>query len=175
MEPLTIVADTREQAPFQFDGAGYDGVNVVTKKLDVGDYSVLGLEDVVACERKSMNDLAFCLGTDRPRFIRQLQRGRSLESYCVVVEGSWQDLAAGNYAARGLHPHAACQSVASFVSRLHVPFMFAGSRTAAEYVCWSFLRQFAMGLRHRLRAVEQAMSALQPPKVVPNARVVRMP
>ena len=175
MEPLTIVADTREQAPFQFDGAGYDGVNVVTKKLEVGDYSVLGLEDVVACERKSMNDLAFCLGTDRPRFIRQLQRGRSLESYCVVVEGSWHDLASGSYAARGLHPHAACQSVMAFVSRLHVPFMFAGSRTAAEYLCWSFLRQYAMGLRHRLRAVEQAMSALQPPKVVPNARVVRMP
>lgn len=175
MEPLTIVADSREQAPFHFDGAGYDGVSVVTKKLEVGDYSVLGLEDVVACERKSMNDLAFCLGTDRPRFIRQLQRGRSLESYCVVVEGSWHDLASGSYSARGLHPHAACQSVASFVSRLHVPFMFAGSRTAAEYVCWSFLRQFAMGLRHRLRAVEQAMSALQSPKVVPNARVVRMP
>ena len=175
MEPLTIVSDTREQAPFKFEGAGYAGVHVVLKKLEVGDYSVLGLEDMVACERKSMNDLAFCLGTDRARFVRQLQRGRSLDAYCVIVEGSWLDLAQGNYSARGLHPHAACQSVASFVSRMGIPILFAGTRTAAEYLCWSYLHQFAQGLRRRLRAVDFAMSDLHPPKVVPNARVVRMP
>lgn len=174
MENLHIVVDSRERHPFEFAGEGYAGVTLSTGTLQTGDYSIQGLQDVVACERKSMNDLAHCLGTDRERFVRQLQRGRGMDAYCVVCEGSWLDLAQGNYSARGLHPHAACQSVASFVSRMGIPFMFAGSRKAAEYLCWSFLHQYAMGIRRRLRAVELAMDTLQPPKAVPRAKVLRM-
>jgi len=174
MENLHIIVDSREHRPFDFSGEGYSGVTVSTGSLTVGDYSIRGLQDVVAVERKSMDDLAHCLGTERSRFLRQLQRGRSLEAYCVVVEASWVDLASGNYSARGLHPHAACQSVAAFMARLGVPFLFAGSRKAAEYCTWSFLYQYAQGIRRRLRAVELAMDALQPPKDVPKSRVLRM-
>lgn len=174
MENLHIVVDSREHHPFDFAGEGYGMVTVSTGTLQTGDYSVKGLEDTCAVERKSLDDLANCLGRDRERFLRQLQRGRGLDAFAVIVEASWIDLAQGNYAARGLHPHSACQSVASFMARLGVPFMFAGTRTAAEYCTWSFLYQYAQGIRRRLRAVEQAMDALQPPRAVPRAKVLRM-
>lgn len=175
MENLHIVVDSREHHPFDFAGEGYGMVTVSTGTLQTGDYSIRGLEDACVVERKSLDDLANCLGRDRDRFLHQLQRGRGLDAYAVIVEASWIDLAQGNYAARSLHPHAACQSVAAFMARLGTPFMFAGSRKAAEYCTWSFLHQYAQGIRRRLKAVEQAMDALQPPKVVPNARIVRMP
>ena len=174
MENLHIIVDSRERHPFDFAGDGYAGVRLSTGTLQTGDYSIRGLEDVVACERKSLEDLTRCLGTDRPRFLRQLQRGRGLDAFAVIVEASWIDLATGNYAARGLHPHSACQSVASFMARLGIPFMFAGTRTAAEYCTWSFLYQYAQGIRRRLRAVEAAMNLLQPPRAVPRAKVLRM-
>ena len=55
-----------------------------------------------------------------------------------------------------------------------IPFVFAGSRKAAEYIVYSILTQYANGIRRRLRAVEAAMNPIQPPQTMPRARVVRM-
>jgi len=73
-----------------------------------------------------------------------------------------------------IHPHAACQSICSFIARMGIPFVFAGSRKAAEYIVYSILTQYANGIRRRLRAVEAAMNLLQPPRAVPRAKVLRM-
>lgn len=173
MESLHIIIDSREQKPFEFSGIGYDNVTITRDVLYIGDYSILGCQNEIAIERKSLSDLLNCLGRDRDRFVRQLQRGRGLDSYCVVVEASWIDLAQGNYSAK-IHPHAACQSICSFTARMGIPFMFAGSRKSAEYVVWSILTQYAHGVRRKLRAVEAAMNPLQPPKAMPRAKVLRM-
>ena len=151
---MKVTIDSREQTPFTFSHEKY-GVEVVRGALTVGDYSLAGLEDKVAVERKSLPDLVQCLGRERDRFERELQRGAALDAFCVVVEAGWQDLLRGEYRSR-LKPHAACQSVAAFMSRYRVPFMFAGSRTAAEYVTWSFLRQYLNGARRRWRAIVRA-------------------
>lgn len=157
-EALAIVVDSREQAPFAFAGhACYEGTTVEAGTLATGDYSIKGLESLVAVERKSLPDLVGCLGKERERFVRELERGRGLEAFCVVCEGTWQELAQGQY--RGmLRPHSACQSVAAFMARFGIPFMFAGSRAGAEYVTWSFLRQYAEGKRKQLKAIEKALA-----------------
>lgn len=160
---LHIVVDTREQRAFTFEGASiYEGTTVETGTLATGDYSIRGLENAVAVERKSLPDLVGCLAGSRDRFVKELERSRALEAFAVVVEGSWQDLAQGQYRSQ-LKPHAACQSVAAFMARLGIPFWFCGSRPAAEYCCWSFLRQYAEGQRQRLKTVERALG-LRPPK-----------
>lgn len=156
---LNIVVDSRERNPFSFSGLGiYEGTTTVEGSLPTGDYSLAGLHGCVAVERKSLADLVMCLSSERERFVRELERSRALESFCVVVEGSWQELALGQYRSQ-LNPHSACQSVMSFVSRLRTPFHFAGSRAAAEYCCWSFLHQFAQGKLNHLRAVEKCLKA----------------
>ncbi|MCL2178136.1 MAG: hypothetical protein FWC28_06750 [Proteobacteria bacterium] len=123
--------------------------------LPIGDYSLSGLADKVAVERKSLADLVACLGRERERFERELQGAAALDAFAVVVEASWGELAAGNYRSQ-LDPHSACQSVLTFMARYHVPFVFAGSRARAEYVTWGFLRQYLEGARKRWGSIVKA-------------------
>jgi hypothetical protein len=55
-----------------------------------------------------------------------------------------------------LNPPAACQRVLACQARYRIPFLFAGSRAAAEYATWGFLRQYLEGARKRLLAVVKA-------------------
>ena len=41
-------------------------------------------------------------------------------------------------------------------TREQEPFPFAGTRPAAEYLTWSFLRQYLEGARRRLKAITRA-------------------
>ena len=72
------------------------------------------------------------------------KRGAALDAFAVVCESSWLELSRGEYRSR-LNPHAACQSVLAFAGRYRVPFLFAGSRSAAEYMTWGFLRSIWKG------------------------------
>lgn len=155
---MRVIVDSREQVPFAFSGPRYEGVTVEVGTLTVGDYLLAGLTDKVAVERKSLPDLVACLGRERERFERELQRGAALDAFAVVVEASWADLAGGKYRSK-LQPHAACQSVLAFAGRYRLPFLFAGSRAAAEYVAWGFLRQYLEGARRRWAAIVKAHDA----------------
>ena len=151
---MLIVVDSREQCPFPLTHERYEAK---TKQgaLTVGDYSLAGLEDKVAVERKSLPDLVACLGRERERFERELMRGAALDAFAVVVEADWLMLARGEYRSQ-LKPHAACQSVLAFTARYRVPFLFAGTRGAAEYMTWGFLRQYLESARKRWRAIAKA-------------------
>lgn len=151
---MKIIIDTREQMPFTFQHERYS-VDVEMGTLAIGDYSLKGLEDKAAVERKELHDLVACLGRERQRFERELQRGAALDAFAVIVESSWADLAGGNYRSQ-LNPHAACQSVLAFMGRYRVPFIFAGSRAAAEYATWGFLRQYLEGARKRWKTIAEA-------------------
>lgn len=155
---MKIIVDNREKRPFAFTGRHYADVEIQTRSLATGDYSLAGLTDRIAIERKSLADLTICLGQERDRFLRELQRAAAYECFAVIVEASWQELAQGQYRSR-LNPHAACQSVLSFMSRYGISFLFAGSRNAAEYCCYSILRQYLEGARKRLDALIKAHEA----------------
>ena len=94
-------------------------------------------------------------GLERDRFERELMRGAALDAFAVVVEADWLMLARGEYRSQ-LKPHAACQSVLAFTARYRVPFLFAGTRGAAEYMTWGFLRQYLESARKRWRAIAKA-------------------
>ena len=145
---MLIVVDSREQCPFPFTHERYEAK---TKQgaLTVGDYSLAGLEDKVAVERKSLPDLVACLGRERERFERELMRGAALAALNCRM------LARGEYRSQ-LKSHAACQSVLAFTARYRVPFLFAGTRGAAEYMTWGFLRQYLESARKRWRAIAKA-------------------
>lgn len=153
---MKILIDTREQAPFLFMGTRYEGITTEKCCLPTGDYSLAGLEDKAAIERKSLDDLIMCLGKERERFKRELTRAKGYSLFAVVVEASWQDMARGCYQSK-FNPHSACQSVSSFIANYRIPFLFAGSRAGAEYLCWSLLRQYLEG--KRLQAILKAHDA----------------
>lgn len=150
---MRIVVDTREQAAFNF--AGYDA-EVVPGTLQAGDYSIPGLESLVAVERKSLPDLVSCLvGAGRERFERELERLRSFESAAVVVESPLVDLATGNYRSK-LDAKAAYESVVAFMCRYRLTFYFAQDRRGAERFTHSFLRHFLRTVERRYKAVVAA-------------------
>jgi ERCC4-type nuclease len=152
---MKVVIDSREQAPFAFQHARYAGTVVEAGTLDTGDYSLAGLADRVAVERKSLPDLVACLSRERGRFERELQRAAALDAFAVAVEASWSELASGRYRSQ-MNPHSACQSILAFSCRYRIPVFFAGSRTGAEYVTWGFLRQYLESARARYAGIVKA-------------------
>lgn len=156
---MRVIIDTREQQPFTF--AGHPDIATQPGALMCGDYSLAGFEERCAIERKSLQDLAQCLGRERERFRHELLRARGYDCFVVVVEASLLDLAQGRY--RGaLNPKAACHSVAAFTARLGIHFHFCGTRAAAESMTVALLRQYMNGAAHSIKALELACSQNEP-------------
>lgn len=153
---MIIVRDSREQRGFDFLSCSAD-LSVEDGTLQSGDYSLKGFENKVSVERKSLADLIMSISTDRDRFLRELDRAKGLESFCIVCEGSWSDLTQGRYRSR-MAPAAASATCAAIMSRYHIPIHFAGSREAAELFTAQFLRQYLKGKMHEMDAVKVALA-----------------
>ena len=157
---MKIVIDNREQTPLDFKP--YD-CTVERGSLSTGDYSLAGLQDIVAIERKSLPDLVACLmGEQRERFERELARGRGLECFAIIVEAAMQDVRNHAYRSK-MKPHAVLQSVLAFQVRYRVPFVWAGSPEGAAYATFWTLAKFLREQELRLKAItlHGCASALQ--------------
>lgn len=155
---MRIICDTREQNPFYFDHARYNGAEIERAALQVGDYSVAGFTDKIAIERKGggLEDLVSCLmGSNRERFERELQRARALDVFAVVVEASFLDLVHGRYRSE-MSAKAAVQSVMAFQVRWRVPFIWAGNRQAAELVTYSMLEKYLHEIEKRFEQASKS-------------------
>ena len=138
MDRITVVVDTREQEPYSFDS---DKVSAVRKALPAGDYSLVGLEERVAVERKSLTDFVSTVIRGRKRFHRELEKLSAYESACVVVECNFRDLVDGRYRSDA-HPHALIGTVASIVVDFGVPVFFCSDRQAACRFVEEYLTRF---------------------------------
>ncbi len=126
IEPTDLVAicDSREQTPLDLSP-----MRVERAGLTTGDYSLRGLEDVIAIERKSLPDLVGCVGVERERFERELVRLRAYPCRAVVVEATWAELQAGEWRSK-VTPASAIGSVLAWVSD-GIPFLFVGNHEEA--------------------------------------------
>ena len=124
---ITLVIDSREQEPWSFDSSV---VAVERRALPAGDYSVAGLEDRVAVERKSLDDLIATVIRGRKRFARELERLRTYDAACIVVEASLAELMAGGYRS-GAHPASVLGAVMSIIVDVGIPVFFCSDRQFA--------------------------------------------
>lgn len=131
---FTIVVDTREQLPYEFEGA-------VMKTLASGDYSVLGLEDRVAIERKSKPDAYASLGRGRARFRREVERLAELDYAAIVVEDTVPGFLRRPPHTR-MNPRAAVASLFAWSVRYRVPVIFAGDRAHGRAVTQKLLSSY---------------------------------
>lgn len=84
IERPTILVDTREQTPWEFDGKL---CLVKAATLATGDYSVEGHHRTgVVIERKSLLDLYGSMTSGRVRFLAELARMRAFEYKALIVE-----------------------------------------------------------------------------------------
>ncbi|HUV84063.1 MAG TPA: ERCC4 domain-containing protein, partial [Methanosarcinales archaeon] len=84
---MKIVVDSREQNSLKFKEG-----EAISKKLDVGDYSIEGMEHLISVERKNPLDLFRTLTSDNERFQRELKRASRLEYFAVMIEGSYRSI-----------------------------------------------------------------------------------
>lgn len=94
-ENVTAIIDTREQHPLDLAP-----LRSVVGTLDTGDYSLLGLDHVVRIERKSLADLLGCVGRERERFDREVQRLLGFPVRVLLVESDWVTIEAGQWRGR---------------------------------------------------------------------------
>ena len=133
-DPSLVVVDTRESLPLGFPGSAKKG-------LPTGDYTVIGMEDRIVIERKTLSDLYACVGRERARFERELERMAAIERAGVVVEASFDDLRHGTEFSR-VHPHSAINSLLAWWVKYNVPFWLVGNRRNCRSSVYHVLRHF---------------------------------
>lgn len=129
----TLIVDTREQAAYIFKAFRRWFTGIERRTLSVGDYSIAGLEDRLAVERKSVQDLFNCcspLGS-RDAFIRACARLAKLEFSALVIEGSLTRILRGTEFS-DVHPSAVLGTLEALAVRWGIQPWFAGTRALAE-------------------------------------------
>ncbi len=127
-DQVVAVVDTREQLPLALHP-----LRVEVGTLATGDYSVLGLEHIVAVERKGLSDLLACIGTERERFDREVQRLLGYPVRAIIAEATWQEVEAGEWRSK-VTSSAAIGSLLGWVA-MGIPIIMAENHErAGRYV-----------------------------------------
>lgn len=133
-KPVLLV-DTREQAGYTFTRFRRWFAAIERRSLRVGDYTIAGLEDRLAVERKSVEDLFACsspLGS-RSAFVRACARLGKLEFAVLVIEGSLEEILDGTEWS-GMHPNAVLGTLQAVAVRWGIQPWFVGTPILGEEV-----------------------------------------
>ena len=132
-----VVVDSREQNPWSFANLPSEPGSLAT-----GDYSIRGLEHLIAVERKNLDDLLACVGIHRDRFKRELQRLKAYRFRALIVEASYGDLEDGRWRSK-IQPAAVLGSLAAWQAQYSLPVMLVGTHAAGAEFCERYLYQCA--------------------------------
>lgn len=138
---ITALVDTREQTPLALPG-----LQTEPATLPTGDYSVKGMESLIAIERKSLPDLLACVGRERERFDREVHRLLAYPVRALVVEADWLEIERGEWRSKITTKQAGASLVSWQVKGL--PVVMAGTPKRAGQLVASMLRH-AAGQRYR--------------------------
>ncbi|MFC1597403.1 ERCC4 domain-containing protein [Planctomycetota bacterium] len=149
-EQVTAITDTRERNPLDLAP-----LQSVEGTLSTGDYSVLGLETIIAIERKSLPDLIACVGAERERFDREVQRLLAYPTRALVAEATWLDVEQGEWRSK-VTPAAVLGSVLGWIA-MGLPVVMAGDhQRRGQYVS----RLLFIAARRRWREARSLATAV---------------
>ena len=88
----TVIRDTREREGYHF--SKFDKCQgMVVRKLDTGDYTLLGLEDKICIERKGcVEEVAINFGKKKKQFLAEIERMKEFPHKFILLEFSLEDL-----------------------------------------------------------------------------------
>ena len=158
-----VVVDSREQMPLVFHR-----LPSRVGGLYAGDYSVAGLENGFAVERKSIPDLVACCAGERERFERELFRLRGCRFKRLLIVGTRSEIEAGNFRSK-INPAAVVASLEAWQIRFDIPVVFAPSPSAAAEIVESWAWWYA---RETVEAANDLLRGTKPP---PDPAPVAMP
>jgi ERCC4-type nuclease len=136
-----VLMDTREKTPFDFGRFKNWIADVRHCKLSVGDYSVQGMENILALERKTLSDLISTVMQQRPRFFRMCERLSGYRWRALILEASYEDVKSPydeDYTVA--HPNAVSGTLDALEARFGIPVIYASHyRGLAEEKAASWL------------------------------------
>lgn len=127
----TVVVDTREQRPFDLGRFNnwIGGIEVDT--VTHGDYTVRGMEHLMALERKSLDDLVGTLTARRAPFLRLCESLATYRHKAIIIEASLEDVKSpypnGFTAA---HPNGIFGSLDAIEARFGIPIIYTSRNKA---------------------------------------------
>lgn len=135
-----IVVDTREKNPFSFERF-YNWFSGIEKRpLEIGDYSVVGLEDRCVVERKDLNDLVRSLHVERSVFVNRLKRMSEFPDRLLIVTAPLSQIKS-RYEHSPANPNQITQSLIATLAGLRVPFLCSDTHELGEEIVASYLYQ----------------------------------
>jgi ERCC4-type nuclease len=137
-----VVVDTREQAPFTFAATSNWIGGTVTRKLDIGDYSIVGMERLLRMERKSLTDLITTLIQGRKRFFKECEALARFRHSVLLVEATYEDVKSfyDDDLCTAAHPNAVSGSLDAVEARFGIPVIYTSQhRPLAEEKAASWL------------------------------------
>lgn len=164
LDTFRVVVDNREQmTPRAKHRLKALGVPVEHGTLSYGDYAAnvdmpdgplldtsVTMKPACVIERKmSLDELAACLGRERARFVRELERARDAGAkvYLLVEDASWEKLINHNYRSK-LHPNAFMASLLAFQIRYGLVTVFCTQLTSGRMIREILYRELKEGLEN---------------------------
>lgn len=166
---VTAIRDNREKADIDLAP-----LNVVQGTLATGDFSVVGLEHVIAVERKSLQDLIMCVGRERERFDREMQRLAAYQVRALVIETDWATIELKRY--RGeIHPNAVLGSLLGWMAQ-GIPVVMTGTNERAGRFISRMLftaarRRYTEALGFLNAVAQEPQVDIAPDSPVPDLRI----
>jgi len=135
-----ILVDSREQTPFDFSRfeGWFEGIE--KRALKVGDYSVAGLEDHCAVERKNLADLIHSLTTERSVFVRRMRLMSRYPNRLLIVTAALSEVKSSRTWVSA-NPNRVTQSLIAVLAGLQVPFLCSETHELGEELVASYLYQ----------------------------------
>jgi len=147
---FVVAQDTREQAPWGFNGIVMGGKLVVVKRqvvtMQTGDYSIIEHESEIVIERKSPEDAIGSITAGNTRFRREHERMAGIAAAggftCVIVEGCLSQMCNeldDPNSGRRVSSETLMGVAAAWPQRYGVHWVFAGDRRRAELLAFKML------------------------------------
>ena len=144
MDDFTVIIDTREQNPWKIK---YNATAV--KKLDTGDYSIEGLEDILCIERKqSISE--FVNNMSEKRFKDVLQRMQKYKYKYIIFEFGFEDvmnfplgssIPKRMWSKLRITPNYIIKYISDIFIIYDIPIIFCHSAVGAEKLAISLMRR----------------------------------
>jgi ERCC4-type nuclease len=129
-KPVVLV-DTREKDPLPLRANHPNWIGSERREtLKTGDYSIEGMEGLLALERKSLADLVACTVTYRQRFLASCARLSGFVWKAILVEATFEDVKGG--IARfdipsDVHPNSICGTLDAIEAKFGIPVIYAST------------------------------------------------
>jgi ERCC4-type nuclease len=127
----TVLVDTREQQPFTLAANHPNWIGAERRvTLRTGDYSVEGMESLVALERKNLADLVACTAAHRRRFLAGCERLARLPWKAIIIEASYEDIKRGwedGGIPSEVHPNAVCGTLDAIEAKFGIPIIYTST------------------------------------------------